>query len=106
MSSKHGMSQYQLYNSEKQLVSIFKSPKRDEMYLYVQKKAQFEQVPEVLLTQFGQPEHVMDLLLTKDKPLARADTAKVIQEILTNGFYLQMPPKKESLISTLATNTE
>lgn len=79
----------------KLLVSIYRSPSRDETYLYVARGADLETLPEALLQSFGRPEHAMDLLLTPDKRLARADAGKVMQEIAERGFFLQLPPPKE-----------
>ncbi len=85
----------------KLLVSVYKSPKKDEMYLYVLKKEQLTRIPDGLVTLFGQPLHVMDLLLTKERKLARAETAKVIQSLEEQGYYLQMPPAQDDYIEHL-----
>jgi len=90
-----------LSSPDRQLVSIFKSAKKDEMYLYVMKRDRFQRVPDPLLAQFGEPEHVMDLLLTSEKTLARVDVKKVMDELTHKGFYLQMPPPKESMLPTI-----
>ncbi|WP_108125461.1 YcgL domain-containing protein [Saccharospirillum mangrovi] len=82
---------------ERALVSIFRSPKRAEMYLYLPRPAQFETLPEALRTQFGEPEHVMDLLLTPERTLARVDVTRVLEAVLQQGFYLQMPPSQTSM---------
>lgn len=79
------------------LVSIYKSPAREEMYLYLSYSADRvaaleKHVPEALLRTFGKPVHVFDLLLTPEKKLARVAAAKVLQEISQHGYYLQMPP--------------
>ena len=77
----------------KSLVSIYKSPRRAEMYLYLHKAALVEKtVPPALLEAFGKPEHVFDLLLTPGKKLARADVACVLKALDDTGYYLQMPP--------------
>ncbi|WP_299725975.1 YcgL domain-containing protein [uncultured Endozoicomonas sp.] len=77
----------------KSLVSIYKSPKRDEMYLYVRKGTVLDKdLPEALIQVFGKPAHVFDMLLTPEKKLARVATATVLQSIEDSGFYLQMPP--------------
>ncbi|MDH2435020.1 YcgL domain-containing protein [Pokkaliibacter sp. MBI-7] len=78
------------------LCSIYKSPKRDEMYLYVLKQEQFAKVPELLLEQFGKPVHVFDMLLKADRKLARAKVEDVLAAIESQGFFLQMPPPKEA----------
>ncbi len=77
------------------LVSILKSPKKDEMYLYVDKKQGMEMVPASLLEVFGKPAPVFDLLLSEAKKLARADAVEVLKAIEEKGFYLQMPPAPE-----------
>ena len=80
----------------KSLVSIYKSHKRKEMYLYLNKGAILEKtLPEALLNAFGKPIHVFDLLLTTEKKLARVETASVLHGIADKGFYLQMPPKEQ-----------
>lgn len=84
---------------ERALVSIFRSPRRAEMYLYLPRPAQFDQLPEALQVQFGKPEHVMDLLLTPERQLARVDVQRVLDGILERGFYLQMPPSTTTLAS-------
>jgi len=85
----------------KYLVSVFKSPKREEMYLYVKRSEQLSAMPEALKPAFGEPVHVMDLLLTPEKKLARAETAKVLSELEERRFYLQMPPQKDEYIQHL-----
>lgn len=81
--------------SEKTLISIFKSPRRAEMYLYVKRGASLEELPEALRKQFGKPVHVMDMLLTPERKLARAEASKVLESVREKGFYLQMPPPEE-----------
>ncbi len=91
----------------KLLCEVFKSPRRDEMYLYVDKLRGLADVPDALLERFGTPAPAMTLILTADKPLARADAAQVIAAIDDQGFYLQMPPSKEEyLLDLYRTPTE
>lgn len=86
----------------KALVSIYKSSKRDEMYLYLLKTAVVtETIPEALCSVFGKPIPVFDLLLSADKKLARANAADILQAISTQGFYLQMPPAPQPSNSCL-----
>lgn len=77
------------------ICSIYKSSKKEEMYLYVDKREGLERVPDALIEIFGAPVHSMDMPLTAERKLARADTAKVLESIRDQGFYLQMPPPKE-----------
>lgn len=82
----------------KRICEVFRSPRKPEMYLYVDKAAGYAELPEALLRQFGEPEPVMTLLLTPERKLARADAAAVLQQIELQGFYLQMPPTQEELL--------
>jgi uncharacterized protein len=81
------------------LVQIFRSPRQQEMYLYVDKARGPVDVPEALMARFGEPEAVMSLLLDPGRKLARADAAEVLEKIAEQGFYLQMPPTAAELLS-------
>lgn len=83
------------------ICSVFKSSRKDEMYLYVDKRDQLKRVPEALLEMFGAALHVMDMPLTEKRELARVDTAKVLSEIEEKGFFLQMPPPKDDYMLDL-----
>ncbi len=80
----------------KVLCDVYKSRRKDETYLYVTRKDALSRVPEALLETFGKPELAMTLMLSPDKKLARADTEKVLQALEEQGFYLQMPPPRET----------
>lgn len=91
----------------KLICAVYKSPKKDEMYLYVDKKKGLTDVPDELQEVFGEPIEVMTLLITPEKKLARTDGAKVMAAIAEKGFYLQMPPAKEEyLLDLYKTPTE
>ncbi|PTQ88451.1 YcgL domain-containing protein [Agitococcus lubricus] len=84
-----------------EVCNIYKSLKKDEMYLYVRKAEGFSRVPPVLLSMFGTPKLFGTLLLTPEKKLARADVALVLSDIAEKGFYLQMPPPREDYMLDL-----
>jgi uncharacterized protein YcgL (UPF0745 family) len=71
---------------------IYKSSKKEEMYLYLDKKDNFEDIPEILMQKFGNPLFIMELELSPDRKLARENTQTVLKSLLENGFHLQMPP--------------
>ncbi|HCP31603.1 MAG TPA: hypothetical protein DIT96_18760, partial [Pseudomonas sp.] len=48
----------------KRICSIYKSPRKNEMYLYVLKADGLQRVPEGLLPFFGTPQHAFDLVLS------------------------------------------
>ena len=72
--------------------SIYKHPKKDEMYLYIKKDFVLDKLPPELTAQFTNPIFVMDLLLTHDRILARENIETVIENISNKGFHLQLPP--------------
>jgi uncharacterized protein YcgL (UPF0745 family) len=82
----------------KRICQVFRSTRRAEMYLYVDKASGLEEVPEFLLEQFGEPQPVMTLLLTPERKLARVRAADVLQQIDDRGFYLQMPPSEADIL--------
>lgn len=92
--------------------SIYKSSKKDEMYLYVARPAEndaeasnpLEVVPEVLRNAFGRATFVMHIELTETRKLARANVMHVMDSIETKGFFIQMPP--EGLINPNAVAPE
>ena len=57
---------------------IYKSPRKREMYLYVEKKDALKRVPEALLAAFGPPQLAFDLVLSPERKLAREDVDKVL----------------------------
>ncbi|MFW1754853.1 YcgL domain-containing protein [Acinetobacter wanghuae] len=94
-------------------VSIYKSSKKDEMYLYVARPQTeseadtFEPLsvlPEAVQTAFGRATFVMHLELSESRKLARVNVLHVMDSIETNGFFLQMPP--EGLINPNAAAPE
>lgn len=74
------------------LCEVFRSPRREGMYLYVDRQEGLARVPETLLKAFGKPEKALLLKLDRERKLARADAAEVLRAIEIDGYYLQMPP--------------
>ncbi|MFW3616240.1 YcgL domain-containing protein [Billgrantia antri] len=92
---------------DKLLCEIYKSSRKEEMYLYVDKRRGLAEVPEALIERFGKPVSAMTLILTPEKNLARAKASDVMAAIRDKGFYLQMPPvKDEYLLDLYRTPTE
>ena len=74
------------------LCTIYRSSKKEGMYLYVDRTEDLERMPDELLKFFGKPVFSMTLLIGSDKKLARANAVDVLKEIDEKGFYMQMPP--------------
>jgi len=86
--------------------AIYRSTKRDQTYLYVEKKDDFSRVPEELMQGFGKPQFSMVINLGQREKLATADIEKVKQSLEEQGYYLQVPPPVESLLNMHLQNGE
>jgi len=82
------------------ICAIYRSPLRDQTYLYLGKKDDFSCVPEALMKGFGKPQLAMVISLESRERLASADITKVKQQIEEQGYYLQIPPPVENLLAT------
>lgn len=85
----------------KRICSIYKSPRKNEMYLYVLRADALKRVPEALLAAFGVPQHAFDLVLLPGRALAREDISKVLENLDSQGYHLQMPPPEDDYIEHL-----
>ena len=77
---------------------IYRSTKREQTYLYVEKKDDFSRVPVEFMYSFGTPKLAMILPLDGRKKLIHADLDKVKQALADQGYYLQLPPPSENLL--------
>ena len=80
------------------LCAIYKSKKKEGMYLYVEKRDFFDKVPPELKSLFGTPIFVMLFNLKGNKSLIQADNQEVLAHLQAQGFYLQMPKPEENLL--------
>jgi hypothetical protein len=85
----------------KRICSIYKSPRKNEMYLYVLKSDALERVPENLLAAFGPPTLAFSMVLTPERTLAREDIHTVLENLEKQGYHLQMPPPEDEYIEHL-----
>lgn len=96
----------------KMLCEIYKSSKKDEMYLYVASIPSegdehidpLSVLSDAMKSAFGRATFVMKLELNEKRKLARANVLHVLDSIQTKGFYLQLPP--EGLINPNAVEPE
>lgn len=75
-----------------QLCVIYKGKKKADTYLYVEREGDFSRVPEALLGMLGELSEVMALELTASRRLAQADVEQVMQLLVEQGYFLQLPP--------------
>ena len=78
--------------SDKIICDIYRSPKKDQLYLYVPKLQGLKGVPAALLEMFGTPALAFTMVLTVDKKLAKEDATKVMAALVEQGYFLQLPP--------------
>ncbi len=71
---------------------IYRSSRKEGMYLYLTKEDDFEKIPKPLLERFGQAALVMTLELHSGRTLAQEDITKVMVNLRELGFHLQIPP--------------
>ena len=85
--------------------AVYKSQKKDEMYVFIPTTTPLSDLPEELLKVLGQAEMVMTLKLTPEKKMARGTADVVIKSIEEQGFHLQMPENPQ-LINPLPSFNE
>jgi hypothetical protein len=71
---------------------VYKSVRKEEMYLYLSAEDAFDVLSDELLSSFGIPVFVLSMELTANRQLARVDTGKVISALQQDGYFLQLPP--------------
>lgn len=81
------------------LCAVYKSRKKADTYLYINKRDDFSGVPRMLLDTFGVPKFVMLVPLHKPRSIANISIETLTKHLREKGFYLQLPPTEESLLS-------
>lgn len=81
------------------LIAVYKTAKKEGMYLYVPNKEDFSAVPDALMSHFGHPQLVM-LLPVQKRAVLGVDKQKLLNAMDEPGYYLQMPPKEENWLET------
>ena len=71
---------------------IYKGNKKADTYLYLPEKDNFSEIPEALLTLLGELEFVMEVDLFEGRKLAQADINDVREKLVSQRYYLQLPP--------------
>lgn len=74
---------------------VYRSPRRQETYLYVPAANDFSAIPKSLMDVFGEPELALEFELTAERRLAKEDAREVLRNLRERGFHLQMPAEHE-----------
>lgn len=85
---------------------VYRSRRRDEMYLYVALPIDRNSLPEALVTEFLCTNPVLKLWLDSRRKLARVSAEAVIEALRERGYYLQMPPRGDATVSSVDLNNE
>lgn len=76
---------------------VYRSAKRDDTYVYLRDAGDFSVLPPPLAERLGALTQVMELELTPERRLARADVAVVRENLAQVGYFLQLPPVPDDL---------
>jgi uncharacterized protein YcgL (UPF0745 family) len=71
---------------------VYKSPRKADTYVYLAARDDFERLPGPIRQQLGTLQFVLEVELTPERRLARADAAVVRANLAAQGFHLQFPP--------------
>ncbi len=71
---------------------VYKSGRRANTYLYIDREDDFTRVPDSLLDLMGPLDFVLEVDLAARDRLAQVDINEVREWLQERGFYLQMPP--------------
>lgn len=82
----------------KTFVSVFRSSKKPDTYLYVRRGQLWDDLPDSLREIFGKPVHAMDLIMTPERKLARTSGRQVLDAIADKDFFLQMPEETSGYV--------
>lgn len=76
-------------------VQVLRSTKRPDTYLILPIADQFEDLPEALRAHFGEARAFLTFWLHEERFMAQADPKQVLAALQDQGFYLQLPPRKD-----------
>ena len=74
---------------------VYRSAKKEYLYLFVPADEGMASVPDELLALFGEPEKALSFTLTQERDLAKEDPVQVLQNLLQQGYHLQLPLAEE-----------
>lgn len=72
---------------------VYKSQRKADTFVYLAARDDFERIPESLRAPLGELTFVLEVALTPGRKLARENTETVRQNLASNGFHLQFPPR-------------
>jgi uncharacterized protein YcgL (UPF0745 family) len=76
---------------------IYKSLRKQGVYLYLRAQDDFSCLPKALQDSLGKMAFVFSLEITPARKLANADPVSVIKNLNEQGYFLQLPPVLSAL---------
>ena len=73
-------------------VEVFKTARRPGVFLFLPGGLRPSEWPVGMVEIFSPAEKVLSLTLTADKHLAAQSSAQVMKEIVSRGYFIQLPP--------------
>ncbi len=70
---------------------IYSCAAKQDMYIYLAEKNDFACIDEILINTLGELSFTMSLELNKDSKLAKEDPVKVMANLQSQKFHLQLP---------------
>ena len=70
---------------------IYRCSAKQDMYLYLVEKDNFDCVPDELKKSLGRTDFAMQIELDENRKLAKENPAEVLTNLKERGFHLQMP---------------
>ena len=79
---------------------IYRSTRKQGLYIYLPRANNFSAIPAALLKKSGALELALEIELTVKSKLNREDAATVIDNLLNQGYHVQLPESIESLLNS------
>ena len=71
---------------------VYKSRRKSDTYVYLRERDGFGLIPDPLRSSLGELTFVLEVMITPERKLARADAKVVRANLIERGFHVQYPP--------------
>jgi uncharacterized protein YcgL (UPF0745 family) len=72
---------------------VYKSRRKSDTYVYLRERDGFGLIPDPIRNALGELTFVLEVMLTPERQLARADAKVVRTNLAARGFHVQYPPQ-------------
>jgi len=83
---------------------IYRCSRKPDLYIYLAEEDNFDDVPKAIYNSLGIIEFAMELEIKKGMRLAREKPEKILGNLETHGFHIQLPDNDsiESIMAKIA----